>query len=344
QEKEHPVFVISTANEPKNLPPELWRKGRYDEVFFVDLPSQEEREEIYRIHLERRVQNLSRLDVKELSQNSQGFTGAEIEQAVKDAVVTTFNNLHEENVGRQIEEVIEGLLSLDVTQEGLLRSIRQITPLSVLKKEEIEELRAWSHQRARPASKSLFLQRAESLTDTEKRNIAIHEAGHAIMMKLYFNRTPAFISVDNYKPYAAFIPIDEAVRTTYTKKDLEKEIGVILGGMVAEDELIGGDSKTVGASHDLIQATGIARKMVIEYGFGEIMRNKSLMVLQDYALTSGSDVLDDIQRILDSAKDATAKVVSDNKELVGALVERLIKEVLINGEGLNRFFRENPVR
>jgi len=344
QEKEHPVFVISTANEPRNLPPELWRKGRYDEVFFVDLPSQEEREEIYRIHLERRVQNLSRLDVRELSQNSQGFTGAEIEQAVKDAVVTTFNNLHEEHAGRQIDEVIEGLLSLDVTQECLLRSIRLITPLSVLKKEEIDELRAWSHQRARPASKSLFLQRAESLTDTERRNIAIHEAGHAIMMKLYFNRTPAFVSVDNYKPYSAFIPIDEAVRTTYTKKDLEKEIGVILGGMVAEDELIGGDSKTVGASHDLIQATGIARKMVIEYGFGEIMRNKSLMVLQDYALTSGSDVLDDIQRILDSAKEATAKVVSDNKDLVNALVERLMKEVLINGEGLNRFFRENPVQ
>ncbi|WKZ33562.1 MAG: AAA family ATPase [Thermodesulfobacteriota bacterium] len=344
QEKEHPVFVISTANEPRNLPPELWRKGRYDEVFFVDLPSQEEREEIYRIHLERRIQNLSKMDVKELSQNSQGFTGAEIEQAVKDAVVSTFNHLQEEHAGRNMEEVVDGLLALDVTQERLLKSIRHITPLSVLKKEEIEELRAWSHQRARPASKSLFLQRAESLSETEKRNIALHEAGHAVLMKRYFNRTPAFVSIDNYKPYSAFIPVDEAIRTTYTKSDLEKEIGVILGGMVAEDELIGNDSKTVGASHDLIQATGIARKMVIEYGFGEIMRNKSLMVLQDYALTSGGDVLDDIQKILDSAKESTSKVISENKEVIHALVEKLMKEVLINGEGLNRFFRENPVQ
>ena len=118
-------------------------------------------------------------------------------------------------------------------------------------------------------------------------------------MKYHFNKTPAFISIDNYKNYAAFIPVDEAVRTTYTKRDLEKEIGVIMGGMVAEDEMIGSDSKTVGASHDLIQATGIARKMVIEYGFGEIMKNKSLIVLQDYAITSGSDVLEDIQKILD---------------------------------------------
>jgi len=343
QEKEQPVFVISTANEPRNLPPELWRKGRYDEVFFVDLPSLEEREEIYRIHLERRVQNLTRLDIRELSQNSQGFTGAEIEQAVKDAVVTTFNNLHEKHGSRDVEEVIEGLLSLDVTQAALLKAIRNITPLSVLKKEEIEELRAWSHQRARPASKSLFLQRAETLSDAEKRNIAIHEAGHVVLMKHHFNKTPAFVSVDNYKNYATFIPVDEAVRTTYTKRDLEKEIGVIMGGMVAEDEVIGGDSKTVGASHDLIQATGIARKMVIEYGFGEIMRNKSLVVLQDYAITSGSDVLEDIQKILDNAKEATSKIITDNKDTIDSLVKRLMKDVLINGEGLNAFFRENPL-
>ncbi|MBI5642200.1 MAG: AAA family ATPase [Deltaproteobacteria bacterium] len=343
QEKENPVFVISTANEPKNLPPELWRKGRYDEVFFVDLPSQEEREEIYRIHLERRVQNLNRLNLRELAQNCQGFTGAEIEQAVKDAVVTTFNNLHGGDNSKEVEEMIDGLLALDVTQETLLLSIRHITPLSVLKKEEIEELRAWSHQRARPASKSLFLQRAEMLTEYEKKNIAIHEAGHCILMKTHFNKTPAFVSVDNYKNYSAYIPVDEAIRTTFTKKDLEKEIGVILGGMVAEDEIIGSDSKTVGASHDLIQATGIARRMVVEYGFGDIMRNKSLIVLQDYALTSGSEILDDIQKILDSAKEVTSAIIARNKEVHSSLVERLLKEVLMNGDAINKFFKENPL-
>lgn len=342
QEKEHPVFVISTANEPRNLPPELWRKGRYDEVFFVDLPSEEEREEIFRIHLERRVQNLGRLNMRELAQNSQGFTGAEIEQAVKDAVVTTFNNLHEGN-SKEVEELIEGLLALDVTQEILLRSIRHITPLSVLKKEEIEELRRWSHQRARPASRSLFMQRAEMLTMAEKRSIAIHEAGHSIMMKHHFNLTPAFISVDNYKNYSAYIPLDEAIRTTFTKKHLEKEIGVILGGMVAEDEIIGSDSKTVGASQDLIQATDISRRMVVEYGFGEIMKNKSLIVLQEFALTSGTDVLDDIQKIIDNAKETTSGIISKNKEVLLALVDKLIKDVLMNGDSLNKFFAENPL-
>lgn len=344
QEKEKPVFVIATANEPKNLPPELWRKGRYDEVFFVDLPSVEEREEIFRIHLEKRLHGLRRINLRELAQNSQGFTGAEIEQAVKDSVVTTFNMLHKGESTKEIDDRIEGLLSLDVTQETLLNSIRKITPLSVLKKEEIEELRKWSHQRARPASRSLFLQRAEMLSDYEKRNIAIHEAGHSLMMWHHFKKTSAFISIESYKNYSAFIPLDEAVRATFTKIDLEKEIGVIMGGMVAEDELCGNDSKTVGASQDLIQATEIARRMVIEYGFGQIMKNKSLVVLQDYALTSGADVLDDIQRILDGAKEVTSGIISRNKDVLSLLIDKLLKEVLMNGDGLVKFFNENQLK
>ncbi|MBI5344192.1 MAG: AAA family ATPase, partial [Deltaproteobacteria bacterium] len=344
QEKEKPVFVISTANEPKNLPPELWRKGRYDEVFFVDLPSTEEREEIFRIHLQKRVQNINRLALKELAENSPGYTGAEIEQAVKDAVVATFNKIHRGESGKEVEDKIDELLSLDVTQETLLDTIRKITPLSVLKKEEVEELRNWSHQRARPASKSLFLQRAETLTDAEKKNIAIHEAGHTIVMKYHFNKTPVFVSVDNYRNFKTYVPADEAIRTTFTKKDLEKEIGVILGGMVAEDEVSGSESKTVGASHDLMEATAIARRMVVEYGFGEIMRNKSLIALQDYALTSGGEIMEDIQKILDNAKERSAVIISNNKAVLNKLVERLLKDILMNGDGLNAFFNDNPVK
>jgi ATP-dependent Zn protease len=343
QEKEKPVFVIATANEPKSLPPELWRKGRYDEVFFVDLPSSEEREEIFRIHLERRGQQVNGLNVRSLSQNTQGFTGAEIEQSVKDALVTTFNSLHRDKDAHETEDLINGLSSLDIKMETLLTSIRKITPLSALKKEEIDELRNWSHQRARPASRSLFLQRAEKLTDSEKRGIAIHEAGHAIMMWHHFHKAPAFISVDNYKNYNAYIPIDDSIINTLTKKDLENEIGVIFGGMVAEDQIYGNDKKTVGASQDLIQATTKARKMVVEYGFGEIMKNTSLVELQDYAITSGREVLEDIQKILDRTKRNTEDVLSKNRAALSNLVEKVFKEILINNEGFVRFFEANPL-
>ncbi|HLE08426.1 MAG TPA: AAA family ATPase [Thermodesulfobacteriota bacterium] len=343
QEKEKPVFVIATANEPKNLPPELWRKGRYDEVFFVDLPSGEEREEIFRIHLERRGQDPSKFSLKELAQNSQGFTGAEIEQAVKDAIVTTFNELHMGKSTKEIDEIVDRLSSINLKKETFISSIRKITPLSVLKKEEIEELRNWSQQRARPASKSLFMQRAETLTDAEKRVIAVHEAGHVLMMWYHFKKVPVFVSIDNYKGYRTFIPWDESMINTFTKRDLEKEIGVILGGRIAEDELFENEVKTVGASNDLIQATAKARKMVVEYGFGEIMKDTSLVELKDYALISGKEIIDDVQKILTNAKDETDSCLSRNKEALLKLVDTFAKEIVVNGEAIQRFFNSNQV-
>lgn len=343
QEKEKPVFVIATANDPKNLPSELWRKGRYDEVFFVDLPSAEEREDIFRIHLEKRGQFAGNLNLKDLAQNCQGFTGAEIEQAVKDAIVSTFNKFHTAESDKSRYDLIDGLTTLEASQKALLSAIREITPLSVLKKEDIEELRNWSHQRARPASRSLFMQRAETLSESEKRAIALHEAGHSLMMWHHFEKAPVFISVDNYKNYSAFVPFEESLMTTFTKTDLEKEIGVILGGMAAEGELSGNNSQTVGASHDLVQATAIAKRMVVEYGFGEIMKNTSLIVLQDYALTSGKDVLEDIQKILDHAKAETESVISRNKEVLERLVGVLVTEISMNENVLVKFFKENPL-
>ncbi len=343
QEKEKPVFVIATANEPENLPPELWRKGRYDEVFFVDLPSEEEREEIFRIHLEKRGQDPSRFDLKELADNTQGFTGAEIEQAVKDAVVATFNSMHDGKETKEVEAAIDTISSLEVTQKTLLECIRNITPLSVLKKEEIERLRQWSLQRARPASQSPLKQRAETLTEKERHLIAVHEAGHTIMMWYHFKEVPVFISIDNHRDYNAFIPIDSSMISTFTKRDLEKEIGVILGGMAAEDELYGHESKTVGASQDLVTATSKAKKMVVEYGFGEIMKNTTLVELQDYAFTSGKDVIDDIQRIINTVQEETEHCIARNREVLEKLVSELEKNVLINSERLLEFFRENPV-
>ncbi|OGW15497.1 MAG: hypothetical protein A2035_01450 [Nitrospirae bacterium GWA2_42_11] len=343
QEKEKPVFVIATANNPRNLPPELWRKGRYDEVFFVDLPSIEEREEIFKIHLESRAQNSNRLNIRELSQNSQGYTGAEIEQAVKDSIVATFNMIHKGRRDDEIEVMINDLSSLDVTQDCLLESIRNITPLSVLKKEEIEELRTWSYRRARPASQSLFMQRVENLADEEKRNIALHESGHIIMMWHHFKKTPVFVSIDSYKDFTAFLPVDETLENLLTKKDLEKEIGVILGGMVSEEDSSGSDLKTVGASHDLLEATSIARKMVVEYGFGEVIKNASLIALQDFALTSGKEIFDDVQKILDNARTETEALISRNREVLKQLIKQLERDVLMNGEALIKFFKYHPL-
>jgi ATP-dependent Zn protease len=113
--------------------------------------------------------------------------------------------------------------------------------------------------------------------------------------------------------------------------------------MVAEDHVSGNESKTVGSSQDLIQATSKAKKMVVEYGFGEIMKNASLVELQDYAITSGKEVLDDIQKILDRAKEQSEELISRNSKVLSRLVEKINKEILINNEGFVKFFDTNPL-
>jgi SpoVK/Ycf46/Vps4 family AAA+-type ATPase len=134
QEKTAPVFVVATANDITQLPPELLRKGRFDEIFFVDLPSEEERREILSIHLRRRKRDPAAFDLQALADKSEGFSGAEIEQAVIAALHRAF---------RQDRQM---------TTEDILAAMGDTIPLVVTMEEEIESLREWARLRARPAS------------------------------------------------------------------------------------------------------------------------------------------------------------------------------------------------
>ncbi|MFH0795839.1 MAG: AAA family ATPase [Candidatus Omnitrophota bacterium] len=134
QEKKTPVFVIATANNIEQLPPELMRKGRFDEIFFVDLPRPEERKEIFSIHLKKRKRNPEKFDLEKIARVSVGFSGAEIEQVVISALFDAFQ------AGK------------DITTDFLLNSIKQTVPLSVTMKENLDNLRNWAATRCRPAS------------------------------------------------------------------------------------------------------------------------------------------------------------------------------------------------
>ena len=128
-ERQSPVFVVATANVIKRLPPELLRKGRFDEVFFVDLPELKVREEIFKIHLQRRELALTSFNLNELAQLSQGYSGAEIEQAVVSALYAA--------QARQGE----------VEQHLLIEMLQRTVPLSVLMAEELAALRSWAANR-----------------------------------------------------------------------------------------------------------------------------------------------------------------------------------------------------
>jgi len=133
-EKRVPVFVVATANDVAGLPPELLRRGRFDELFFVDLPSASERAEILAIHLRRRGRDPSHYRLDELAQASERLTGAELEQAVAAGLYTAFAG------SRELEE------------EDLANALQETVPIYDTYEERIKELRDWARTRARPAS------------------------------------------------------------------------------------------------------------------------------------------------------------------------------------------------
>ncbi len=132
--KPAPVFVVATANSVTGLPPEMLRRGRFDELFFVDLPNFHERKQILEIHLRKRDLDPTNYDVAELAENCEGYSGAEIEQAVLTAVVEAFNS------------------GGAITQKQLLESLEDTVPLSVTMEEKIFELREWARTRCRAAT------------------------------------------------------------------------------------------------------------------------------------------------------------------------------------------------
>ncbi len=134
QEKQSSVFVIATANDVSLMPPELLRKGRFDEIFFVDMPSEAEREEIFRIHLQKKGRPPEGFQADELARSTRGFSGAEIEQAVISALYDAF---------------FEGE---DLSTQRILAAAREVIPLSLTMKEKIDDLRDWAAARARSAS------------------------------------------------------------------------------------------------------------------------------------------------------------------------------------------------
>jgi AAA+ superfamily predicted ATPase len=137
QEKTAPVFVIATANTIEQLPPELLRKGRFDEIFFLDLPTLAERREILNVHLNKRQRSPGDFDVDRLARESEGYVGAELEQAVIDAMYVGFG------AGREF------------TTDDVSAALKRQVPLSVSQRETISALRGWLREgRAQSASEA----------------------------------------------------------------------------------------------------------------------------------------------------------------------------------------------
>jgi SpoVK/Ycf46/Vps4 family AAA+-type ATPase len=134
QDRKAPVFVAATCNNVSALPPELIRKGRFDELFFVDLPNQSERKQILALQLSKHNRDAASFDLDRIATAARGFSGAEIEAAIQSALYKAYSGKRE--------------LSTPI----LLGVISETVPLSVTRAEEIEAQRAWAKTRAVPAS------------------------------------------------------------------------------------------------------------------------------------------------------------------------------------------------
>ena len=127
QEKENTVFVVATANDITAFPPEFLRKGRFDEVFFIDFPNEEEREKIFKIHLEKRGKLTDNIDINKLAKATEGYCGADIEEVVKNTIENIF--------------ILEAEKKLNVSTYDLLESVKSIDSLSNILADKIEVLK-----------------------------------------------------------------------------------------------------------------------------------------------------------------------------------------------------------
>jgi SpoVK/Ycf46/Vps4 family AAA+-type ATPase len=134
QDRKPGVFLVATSNNINALPPELLRKGRFDEIFFVDLPDADARAELFKIHLKKRGRDPAGFDLAAVASASEGFSGAEVEQAIVSALYTAFSK------------------QAQLSTEILVAECHATRPLSVTRREEVDRLRDWARERAVPAN------------------------------------------------------------------------------------------------------------------------------------------------------------------------------------------------
>jgi SpoVK/Ycf46/Vps4 family AAA+-type ATPase len=154
-DKESEVYIVATSNDVTALPPELLRKGRFDELFYVELPNEAERRVILSIHLRKRKRDIKNFDADKLVKATDGFTGAEIEQAIIDGLFIAMGT------GKEL------------STEIILECISETSPLSVINGRQIESLRDWAKDRCRPASKNDSTTKKSSNKPKTARRVAV---------------------------------------------------------------------------------------------------------------------------------------------------------------------------
>ena len=298
------IIVIAATNRDDVLDPALLRAGRFDRKITVSLPDKKGRAAIMRVHARNKILS-PEIDFDALAARTTGFSGADLENVLNEAAILAVRNKEECISLADIDEAIDRRIS------GPAKSSR-------------------------------------SITDREKKTIAYHEAGHAVIGLFLPNSDKVqkitIIPRGNTGGHVLMTPEND--RFVYTKSELEARIVGYLGGRTSEELFIGEISS--GAQNDIEVATRIARMMVTELGMSSLgpvqyeQDTGSVFLGRDYANTQrnfSSQVANEIDKeirfIIDDAHDKATKLLTEHKDDVKAIAEKLLEQETITAEEIN---------
>jgi cell division protease FtsH len=302
------VIVMAATNRSDVLDQALLRPGRFDRRIVIDLPDFKEREEI--LHVHSRMKRLENgIDFAKIAKRTPGFSGAELQSLMNEAAISAARDERKE-----------------IKELDILNSIEKV----MLGPERMNHLAG----------------------EKEKKLVAYHEAGHALVASMLPNADPvhkiSIISRGSAGGYTLKLPTDE--RRLTNKKVFEDDIAMTFGGYAAE-ELIEGVVST-GPSNDLEQATAMARAMVTRFGMSDAVGPISIESDRNailYGRPQGDKVYsnetsklidDEIKRILEEGRQKARNIVKDNRHILEAIVDKLLKEENIEREEYEKLLQE----
>ncbi len=301
------VIVMAATNRPDILDPALLRPGRFDRRVVLDLPDMSGRHDILKIHAKGKPL-ADEVDLKVVAKQTPGFTGADIENLLNEAAILAARR-DKESVGmEELQEAVERVI-------------------------------------AGPERKSRLIR------DDEKEIIAHHEAGHALVMASLPGCDPVYkVSIVSRGMALGYtMPLPEDDRYLMQRSKFEDELAGLLGGRAAEELIF--DDITTGASNDLERATQLARKMVTEYGMSDKLGpltfgHKSELVFlgreigeqRNYSEEVAKVIDEEVRRFINQAHETALRVLSENKDKLVKLAQRLIEVETLEGPDLQAMF------
>ncbi|PIW75454.1 MAG: cell division protein FtsH, partial [Candidatus Portnoybacteria bacterium CG_4_8_14_3_um_filter_44_10] len=307
------VVVISATNRPDILDPALLRPGRFDRRVLLDLPDINDREQILRVHGQDKPME-NNVDLRQIAERTPGFSGADLANLMNEAAILA---------ARKNKKSIGQLELIDSIEKVLLGPERKSHILS-LKEKEIT---------------------------------AYHEAGHALVAHILPNVDPvrkiSIIARGRAAGYTLKLPIED--KHLHSRSEFLEELSVLLAGFTSEKLVF--NEITTGAANDLERASDLARQIVTQYGMSEkigpitfgnreemVFLGKEIATEKDYSEKVATEIDEEVSRLIHDAQRNAAKIITEKRNLLNKIAQRLIEKETIEKEEFEELMKEEKIK